>query len=64
VILREYWQVFAVHLFCQVVYSLFVIASADRAFIKFLWLLLIWGVPILGIGTAGARFARLGPRDG
>lgn len=50
--------VIGVHMFCQLFYSIAMWGQTDSPLQRGGWLLFIWGVPVIGIGIAGARFSR------
>jgi hypothetical protein len=50
--------VIGAHLFCQIFYSLAMWGQTESARMRVLWLLVIWALPVIGIGLAGARFSR------
>jgi hypothetical protein len=50
--------VLGAHLFCQVFYSISMWGQTESPKMRAIWLLLIWGIPVIGIGVAGARFSR------
>jgi len=56
-----YLLIFGLHLLCQIVYSASMWFAEPSPGRRALWLLFIWGVPIFGIGIAGARFGRSAP---
>ncbi|MGZ3653767.1 MAG: hypothetical protein ACXVB9_02380 [Bdellovibrionota bacterium] len=50
--------VIGLHLFSQLLYTVCMWVEMSSWRPRALWLLLIWGVPVIGIGIAGARFSR------
>lgn len=54
-----YLLALGLHLFCQVIYTVMLFVAKLSRGRTLLWLLLIWCVPIVGIGVAGAKFSRV-----
>jgi hypothetical protein len=50
--------VIGAHLFCQIFYSMAMWSQTESPKMRTLWLLVIWAIPVIGIGLAGARFSR------
>ena len=54
-----HFVVLGLHLLCQVAYTCMMLARPYSGGKRLLWLFAIWGIPIFGIGLAGARFTHL-----
>ena len=50
--------VLGAHLFCQAYYSLAMWGQTESRPARVGWFLVIWAIPVIGIGLAGARFSR------